>query len=350
MPLNDEDRRALVADIRRVREATYYESPDGIAECGFTPCGDGEFTFGSRLIRGHPKEDQRNPWRFNEMPVGGKLDVLDTYINWSDYRERGLAAQEERGLLFEASRDEGRPPIRDTTRDLVESVMLDAWPRNAAVVDFGIDSQRHYEALYYPIREGEITPEDLDVALGHGKKLTELTRNAPSNPHKDVTFHTSWDVMFGRRRPDAGVRSDRLDATPGGDADEKTLVIRELFDLATEAGYPGFRREYFDDPDLVREWPDPAVRETELRAIWQGLSEQHYPEFERGYAPASAHEIMRQADSLRAVIADPESRLYERACAAGRQERADDPLDVARRRARVMAQHEAKAKDGPEIG
>ena len=109
MPLNDEDRRALVADIRRVREATYYESPDGIAECGFTPCGDGEFTFGSRLIRGHPKEDQRNPWRFNEMPVGGKLDVLDTYINWSDYRERGLAAQEERGLLFEASRDEGRP-------------------------------------------------------------------------------------------------------------------------------------------------------------------------------------------------------------------------------------------------
>ncbi len=104
------------------------------------------------------------------------------------------------------------PPIRDTTRNLVESVMLDAWPRNAAIVDFGIDSQRHYEALYYAIREGEITSETLDEALGHGQKLTELTRKAPSNPHKDVEFHTSWDVMFARERPSQGSQPDPLDA------------------------------------------------------------------------------------------------------------------------------------------
>jgi hypothetical protein len=38
---------------------------------------------------------------------------------------------------FEAQLDQVRP----TTRNLIESVMLDTWPRNAAIVDFGIDSQ-----------------------------------------------------------------------------------------------------------------------------------------------------------------------------------------------------------------
>ena len=83
--------------------------------------------------------------------------------------------------------------VRPVTRNLVESVMLDAWPRNAAIVDFGIDSQKHYEALYYPIRKGEIMPGQLDLALGNGPMLTELTRNAPSNPHREVEFHGALD-------------------------------------------------------------------------------------------------------------------------------------------------------------
>ncbi|HWB08662.1 MAG TPA: hypothetical protein VG826_05540 [Pirellulales bacterium] len=88
--------------------------------------------------------------------------------------------------------------VRPVTRDLIESVILDKWPNHAAVVDFGIDSQTHYEALYYAIREGEIWPLELDRALGHGEKLTRLLRAAPSNPHADDEFHTSWDVMLGR--------------------------------------------------------------------------------------------------------------------------------------------------------
>lgn len=88
--------------------------------------------------------------------------------------------------------------VRPTTRNLVTSVLMDAWPGHAAVVDFGIDSQKHYEALYYPIREAEIMPKALDAALGDGRKLTALTREAPSNPHKGVEFHTSWDVILGR--------------------------------------------------------------------------------------------------------------------------------------------------------
>lgn len=91
--------------------------------------------------------------------------------------------------------------VRPETRNLIESVLMDAWPNHAAVVDFGLDSQEHYEALYDPLRAGQITPLALDAALGHGEKLTALVREAPSNPHRDVEFYTSWDVMFGRDRP-----------------------------------------------------------------------------------------------------------------------------------------------------
>ena len=88
--------------------------------------------------------------------------------------------------------------VRPTTRDLVTSVLMDVWPGHAAIVDFGIDSDKHFEALYYPIRAAEILPKTLDAALGHGEKLTALTLQAASNPHKDVEFHTSWDLIFGR--------------------------------------------------------------------------------------------------------------------------------------------------------
>src|SRR6266849_1609629 len=88
--------------------------------------------------------------------------------------------------------------VRPTTRSLVTSILMDAWPNHAAVVDFGIDSQKHYEALYFPIREAEIMPKALDAALGDGPKLTALVRETASNPHKDVEFHTSLDLIFGR--------------------------------------------------------------------------------------------------------------------------------------------------------
>jgi hypothetical protein len=94
----------------------------------------------------------------------------------------------------------GTQPIRDTTRNLVESLMLDAWPRAGAIVDFGLKSQQHYEALYYPVREGEITPEQLDAALGKGEQLTELVNAAPHNPHQGIEFRTDWDDL----RPSSG--------------------------------------------------------------------------------------------------------------------------------------------------
>lgn len=97
--------------------------------------------------------------------------------------------------------------VRPVTRDLVTSILMDAWPGHAAVVDFGIDSQKRYEALYWPIREAEIMPKALDAALGDGPALTAMTRQSPSNPHKDVSFSTSWDVVLGRGRQEVTVRS-----------------------------------------------------------------------------------------------------------------------------------------------
>jgi hypothetical protein len=90
--------------------------------------------------------------------------------------------------------------VRQTTSDLIHSVMADAWPRPGAIVDFGLNSQEHYEALYHPIRAHEIMPSQLDAALGNGEALTWLARTARSNPHKDVEFSTSWDAVFMRGR------------------------------------------------------------------------------------------------------------------------------------------------------
>lgn len=85
--------------------------------------------------------------------------------------------------------------IRPLTQQLYDSIMLDTWPGFAACVDFGIDVQNKYEALYYPIRAGEITIEQLEEALGNGPKLTELVNSAHSNPHKGIVFVTAYDGL-----------------------------------------------------------------------------------------------------------------------------------------------------------
>jgi hypothetical protein len=90
---------------------------------------------------------------------------------------------------------EGNNMVRPVTSNLVESIYLDTWPRPAAIVDFGLDSQEHFEALYYPVRNGEIGEEALDKALGDGPALTKLVNGAPSNPHKGIVFSTAYDAL-----------------------------------------------------------------------------------------------------------------------------------------------------------
>jgi hypothetical protein len=86
--------------------------------------------------------------------------------------------------------------VRPLAQLLFDAIMLDVWPDgHAAIIDFGLESQEHYEALYYPVRSGEIGLEDLDRALGSGPLLTKLAREARSNPHKGIEFRTPWDGM-----------------------------------------------------------------------------------------------------------------------------------------------------------
>lgn len=87
--------------------------------------------------------------------------------------------------------------VRPVTRHLIESILADAWPNATAIRDFGIESQEHYESLYYPVRQHQIMPETLDRAMGHGKALTAMTRLASSNPHRDIEFETAWDAIRG---------------------------------------------------------------------------------------------------------------------------------------------------------
>ncbi len=115
--------------------------------------------------------------------------------------------------------------VRDTTRSLVTSVLMDAWPSHAAVVDFGIDSQKHYEAMYWPIREAEIMPKALDAALGDGPKLTAMTKEAASNPHKDVEFHTSWDLILGRESHLVSARDTFKDVLNGKSVEVETTEL-----------------------------------------------------------------------------------------------------------------------------
>src|SRR5438309_2236371 len=48
--------------------------------------------------------------------------------------------------------------VRPLTEQLINAVLLDAWPGNAAIIDFGIDSTEHLGALQFAIKFGEVTP------------------------------------------------------------------------------------------------------------------------------------------------------------------------------------------------
>lgn len=84
--------------------------------------------------------------------------------------------------------------VRPTARRTYEALMFDLWPDSpAAIADFWLTDQEHYEALYYPVRASEITVEDLDRVLGDAKAITELVNAMPSNRHKGIVFgESSW--------------------------------------------------------------------------------------------------------------------------------------------------------------
>ncbi len=112
-----------------------------------------------------------------------------------------------------------RPPVRPVTQQLYLALILDSWPSPAAVVDFGIDSERHYAALQHAVMQHGVTAGELDNAACNGPALTALIR--PDSPFHGLTFTTSWDDLV-RTIPspvevptEAKFLAGRLVATPG---------------------------------------------------------------------------------------------------------------------------------------
>lgn len=79
-------------------------------------------------------------------------------------------------------------PVRPMTHETLVALVLDVWPSNAAVVDFGIASNDHYAALQAAVGSGVITEERLDALLGDGPGLTEACGGK-------VEFKSSYDTM-----------------------------------------------------------------------------------------------------------------------------------------------------------
>lgn len=84
-----------------------------------------------------------------------------------------------------------------TADSLVDAVILDVWPSTPVVIDFGITDQEHYEALYYPIRNGEINADQLQAVVCNGPEITKLVAGCASTKRRNLTavFKTMFDDM-----------------------------------------------------------------------------------------------------------------------------------------------------------
>lgn len=80
--------------------------------------------------------------------------------------------------------------------------MLDQMPAVPAVLfDFGFDQDANFTALYRAyhkaVREGLVTPQEFDDAVGNGPKLTAIAQRAD----KSVTVTTPYDSIKDDERP-----------------------------------------------------------------------------------------------------------------------------------------------------
>jgi hypothetical protein len=82
------------------------------------------------------------------------------------------------------------PNVRPVAQNCYDSLILDVWPRQAAIVDFALDSDAHYAALQSAIKAGA-TVEELDAALGNGVALTALVKKYV--PSAETVFSTAYD-------------------------------------------------------------------------------------------------------------------------------------------------------------
>lgn len=106
---------------------------------------------------------------------------------------------------------------------------------------------------------------------------------------------------------------------PGRDA-----LLRESHRLNHELGYIGFRHRYFNDPDEIREWPDPAVREQELRSFWDKEMQGNYASYLKDFSHYSVGVLAAYCDYLRELLdgdKDAQIAYYHQVSEMGRERR-----------------------------
>jgi hypothetical protein len=105
---------------------------------------------------------------------------------------------------------------------------------------------------------------------------------------------------------------------------ERDDLLRETHRLNYELGYVGFRHQYFDDPETIAEWPDPTMRERELRKFWDGVEAGGFASYREKHANERVEVLTGYRDYLRSLLAgDEEGQIayYDRITAGGRHDR-----------------------------
>ena len=130
---------------------------------------------------------------------------INGYLSWLTGDPQKTRERLEQVEAYDAkiAKTSGNRPVSPMTERLIDILVLDVWPGNDAVVDFGIESDRHLMALQFAVREELVTPQELEAARCNGEKLNEIALRG-DNPYRDVVFRTSWDRMFLDQAGDHG--------------------------------------------------------------------------------------------------------------------------------------------------
>ncbi len=88
--------------------------------------------------------------------------------------------------------------ISRTADHLYECLMMDIWPRQSGVVDFGLDhpdAGRRYAWLQRLVKETNCNADDLHSVVGSGPDITKLVNRFFPEYVGKVEFTTAYDFM-----------------------------------------------------------------------------------------------------------------------------------------------------------
>ncbi len=86
--------------------------------------------------------------------------------------------------------------VRSLTQHTYDALMMDIWPRSAAIVDFGIDSAAHLGALQSAIKHGGSIEElDATIDAAHSGDALNAFVQKYARAYRDVSFETVYDLL-----------------------------------------------------------------------------------------------------------------------------------------------------------